>query len=47
MKKDQIALDFIRLYKYHKKGALLYPKPKEEENHLKEKREIRNGLKKL
>ena len=47
MKKVQIALDFITIYKSHKKGAFYYPKPKQENNSLKDKEKFRNRLKKF
>lgn len=47
MKKVQIALDFITIYKSHKRGAFYYPKPKQENNSLKDKEKFRNRLKKL
>ena len=47
MKKVQVALDFITLYKSHKKGEYYYPKTKQEENQLKDKEKARNRLKKL
>jgi hypothetical protein len=53
MKKVQVAMDFIMLYKNHKRGAFYYPNAKKEDGPLKEKEKgkgkerERNGLKKL
>ncbi len=40
MKKIEIALDFILLYKRHKKGALFYPRTNYENRIPKDKRRI-------
>jgi hypothetical protein len=45
MKKVQIALDFIMLYKSHKKGAFYYSKLKNEDYPLKEKDKVLSKIK--
>lgn len=45
MKKIQIALDFITLYKKHKTGSFYYPKNRNDGYPGKKREKVREGLK--